>query len=316
MICLNCGSAMVNNEIVTQQARISYDMCDACGSLWLDAGELDKLAFKVDGSIEFCSQDEVAVAGKAPGNCPRCDAVELSFVKFLGDSSILLRHCENCGGFFLNGGELNLIDKELARIMPVAGHGFSDFVNNIHVPYWYRRVVRPSQATDFHVEAAPIPGASAERTTSDKCPACGHNLDLYRIDSAEFEGCPNCKGLWLNQTALKRLREKAGTDSLHWLDREIEAIGTAAGVPGTRTCVECKDVKMTSILFGASSVLIDRCPNCHGVWLDRGEFDSIVKYLNEAGHSEAGHSLSALASATIFDHPALFEFLNNLRVIG
>ena len=32
-----------------------------------------------------------------------------------------------------DGGELNLIDNELAKIMPVSGHGFSDFVNNAHI---------------------------------------------------------------------------------------------------------------------------------------------------------------------------------------
>jgi hypothetical protein len=27
-------------------AQLSYDACEQCGSLWLDAGELDKLIFK------------------------------------------------------------------------------------------------------------------------------------------------------------------------------------------------------------------------------------------------------------------------------
>jgi hypothetical protein len=36
--------------------------------------------------------------------------------------------------------ELNLFDNELAKIMPVSGHGFSDFVNNVHIPYWYKRI--------------------------------------------------------------------------------------------------------------------------------------------------------------------------------
>ena len=34
--------------------------------------------------------------------------------------------------------ELNLIDKELVKIMPVRCHGFSDFVNNVHVPYCFK----------------------------------------------------------------------------------------------------------------------------------------------------------------------------------
>ncbi len=316
MDCLNCRAPMVNNEVTTQKSRVSYDMCGNCGSLWLDAGELDKLAFEVEGSIEFCSQDGAAVAGKAAGICPRCDGVDLSFVKFLGDSGIVLRHCRNCGGFFLDGGELNLIDRELTRIMPVEGRGFSDFVNNVHVPYWFRRVMRSSEDTDFHVEAAPVPGASLQRSTTAVCPTCGHNLDLYNLDDGEFLGCPNCKGLWLNRAALNKLKDQSGEHSLHWLNREIDSIGTTASVPGTRTCVECADRKMVSILFGATGVLIDRCSQCKGIWLDRGEFDSIVRYLSENGQAESDHSLAALVNTTIFHHPALFDFLNSLRVIG
>jgi len=59
MKCLNCRTEMTNNLVQTRKDRISYDVCDDCGSLWLDAGELDKMAFQVDGSIEVCSKDKV-----------------------------------------------------------------------------------------------------------------------------------------------------------------------------------------------------------------------------------------------------------------
>ena len=91
------------------------------------------MAFQVAGSIEFCSEEEADIAARPPRTCPRCDDVQLSPVRFLGETNIVLDHCRNCGGFWLDGGELNLIDKELVKIMPVRGHGFSDFVNNVHV---------------------------------------------------------------------------------------------------------------------------------------------------------------------------------------
>ena len=61
-------------------------------------------------------------------------------VRFLGETNVILDHCRNCGGFWLDAGELNLVDQELVRIMPVDGHGFSDFVNKVHVPYWFKRI--------------------------------------------------------------------------------------------------------------------------------------------------------------------------------
>ena len=59
MNCLNCKEEMMNISVQTKKDQISYDICEACGSLWLDAGELNKIAYKVAGDIEYCSKDKV-----------------------------------------------------------------------------------------------------------------------------------------------------------------------------------------------------------------------------------------------------------------
>jgi Zn-finger nucleic acid-binding protein len=66
MRCLNCQKEMTNYDVVTKNAELSYDVCEKCGSLWLDRGELDKMAFQVEGSIEFCSEEEAKIAEKPP----------------------------------------------------------------------------------------------------------------------------------------------------------------------------------------------------------------------------------------------------------
>src|SRR5438552_18717520 len=103
MHCLNCNAEMVNYDVTTKKAELSYDMCEKCGSLWLDAGELDKMAFQVVGSIEFCSEEEDKTTGPTK-KCLRCEDFDLSRVKFLGETDIVLDHCRNCGGFLLAGG--------------------------------------------------------------------------------------------------------------------------------------------------------------------------------------------------------------------
>src|SRR5689334_19515714 len=124
--------------------------------------ELDKLAFQVPGSVEFCSAEEDK-RHSATKKCPRCIEIDLAPVKFLGLTGIILDRCHNCGGFWLDGGELNLINRELAKIMPVSGHGFADFVNNVHVPFWFKRIRRPSCETDFQVVVIPYPRREAQR---------------------------------------------------------------------------------------------------------------------------------------------------------
>jgi len=343
MICLNCGTEMMYNSVITKHGNISYDGCDKCGSLWLGAGELDKLAFQVDGSIEYCSKEKDDQADSRALMCPRCDDSNLERVRFLGYPDIILHRCDSCGGFWLDGGELNIIDEKLKKIMPVHGRGFSDFVNDVHVPYWYKRVRRKSDEVDFKVEVMPIPGAQKGSDTSDACPNCGQNLSAYNVFGMEFEGCSQCKGIWLVKDELRKLKNKVEHGSLRWLNDEIEAIGKTSARVTDRLCVQCKTVKMVSVLFGKSSMIIDWCPQCHGVWLDRGEFESMTEYLRsertamKPGEVEkaaleevkrlwtggpesrledlrdSSAALSALLNVAIFEHPALFDFLQSIR---
>ena len=262
MKCLNCGTEMTNNRVVRENDRISYDTCEQCGSLWLDSGELDKMAFQVQGSIEYCEQEKDKEPEKQVKKCPRCDDFVLDKVRFLESDDIYLHYCRNCGGFWLDGGELNLIDEELAKIMPVRGKGFSDFVNDVHVPYWFKRVKKPSSETDFHMEVPPIKGAIKGAGTANHCPKCGAGLSHYSIFSMPFEGCPRCKGIWLTKDELRKLKNKVGDGSLRWLNDEIENMERTSVIAGKRSCVQCKKIKWyryssenrLSLLIGARDV--------------------------------------------------------------
>jgi len=337
---------MVNYDVTTKKAELSYDLCENCGSLWLDAGELDKIAFQVSGSIEYCSDEEDATP-EPKKKCPRCDDAELARVKFLGDTDIVLHHCRNCGGFWLDGGELNLIDRELARIMPVSGHGFSDFVNNTHLPFWYKRVKRPSSETDFKVAVAPVPGAKKEGVTHWKCPADGATLDSYALGRLKFGSYPTCHGMWLEKDELRKLKNKVNGGQLHWLNREVDNIEKTSVIATSRACPRCPASKLHSVIFGHSQVVIDWCPSCHGVWLDRDEFDSISTYLSEeaanatpqevaqelrqdlknavtgegpesraADLEDAALATEAWANAVIYEHPSLFGLMNAAASAG
>ena len=342
MNCLNCGTEMTDNTVITKKDRISYDMCEKCGSLWLDAGELDKMAFNVVGSIEFCEEDKAPILEKQQLACPRCKTFKLIKVKFLESDEIFLHHCKECGGFWLDGGELNLIDQELARMMPVQGKGFSDFVNNVHVPYWSKRIQKRSSEADADEQSPPIKGAERLDQTTDNCPVCNTFLNVYSISHLKFEGCPNCKGMWLVNDELRKLKNTVQNGSLHWLNDEVDNIGKTSVIATTRACVKCKKTKLMSVVFGHSSVIIDWCPQCHGIWLDGAEFEAISEYLidestrlprkdiekrlvedtkrvvtggpesrpAELGDAEA--DLEALVNATILAHPALTTLLTRI----
>ena len=342
MNSLNCGTEMTNNTVITKKDRISYDMCEKCGSLWLDAGELDKMAFKVVGSIEFCEEAKDPTPEQQQLKCPRCKTFKLIKVKFLESDEIFLHHCKECGGFWLDGGELNLIDQELARMMPVQGKGFADFVNSVHVPYWFKRVQKRSSEADADEQSPPIKGAERLGQTTDNCPVCGTLLNEYATSHLKFEGCPNCKGMWLVNDELRKLKNSVQNGSLHWLNDEVDNIGKTSVIATTRACVKDKTTQLMSVVFGHSRVVIDWCPQCHGIWLDGAEFETISEYLlDESVHvrrkdiekrlvedakrivtggpesraaelGDAEADLEALVNATIFEHPALVTFLTGI----
>jgi len=230
--------------------------------------------------------------------------------------------------------------------MPVSGHGFSDFVNHVHVPYWFKRIKKPSSETDFKVEVEPISGAKHLRSTDDDCPACDAKLDLYSIVSMEFEGCPKCRGMWLTKDELRKLKNKVGIGQLHWLNAEVDNIEKTAAVQGKRICPKKDGGKLVSVVFGKSSVVLDWCPKCHGIWLDRGEFDKVIDYLTaELGNAtvkdvekeiaddvknlwkggpegrlaeigDIAAAVTALLNFTIFEHPALLKTVMDAEAAG
>src|SRR5262249_1667708 len=117
-------------------------------------------------------------------------------------------------------------------------------------------------------------------------------------------------------------------------------------IPTDRACPKSDGGKLFSVVFGKSSIVIDWCPKCHGIWLDRAEFDAILDYLITevanatrrdiekkivknskklwkgspegwaAESSDIAAAVMALANVTVFEHPALFRFLTNTASAG
>ncbi|MGD9208721.1 MAG: zf-TFIIB domain-containing protein, partial [Syntrophobacterales bacterium] len=180
------------------------------------------------------------------------------------------------------------------------------------------------------------------------CPACKRQLNSYSVFRIEIDGCPNCKGIWLDKDELRKLKDKSEKDSwatLRWMDDEVEAIEKANAMPSKRECPKCKGESLISTSFGDSSILIDWCPSCHGTWLDRDEFLEIVNHLSTKLSKfsaaemkkkvyeeikeiwdgpeniiseilDAKAAICALINISIFEHPELCESLHRFRERG
>jgi Zn-finger nucleic acid-binding protein len=119
-----------------------------------------------------------------------------------------------------------------------------------------------------------------------KCPDC--HLELRQTDyhKIQIDECPQCLGRWFDRNELRKAKDRTDED-LRWLDFDPFA-RTAEASPATakgRLCPHCS-VGMGVIAYETSGVLIDKCGSCHGIWLDHGEFEKIVKHLEDEVSSE------------------------------
>lgn len=337
MNCLDCSNKMTTYEAHTIAHKLTYIVCEKCSGLWLEHGQLDKMAFEVQGDIEYCSKDEVKDAQETK-NCPHCN-VHLHKVKFLGENDIILDRCENCAGFWLDGGQLDKIDADLAKIMPISGKGFSEFIANVHLPHFYKRIRKENR--DFSFTVLPFNAKDVSNSDLD-CPTCKKAMESYKAYGVKFETCKTCHGLWLHKDELKTLKNKIDAKSwgnLRWMNDEVDAIEKTSAMTSTTSCPQCKNCQLISTHFGNSQTILEWCKNCHGTWLGYEAFETIVQYLrdeldhlsskaveekmiqevkriwNDNSESkiseilDAKAALSAFINISIFEHPALAKML-------
>jgi len=103
------------------------------------------------------------------------------------------------------------------------------------------------------------------------CPIC--KVDLKPSDLGEFgfvvvDRCPKCSGMWLDKTELDRV------DDSVWINAEELAFRDAKSSRKI-DCPKCR-VALSALSPEEDAELeIDRCPTCHGFWLDKGELDHV-----------------------------------------
>lgn len=113
-----------------------------------------------------------------------------------------------------------------------------------------------------------------------QCPNCDCSLRTIVYESVQIETCDSCHGEWLDASELGKVadvrEQKFDAD-------EKRAIAAATKITGVRPADHDRDLKCPkcsgvtdAINYGADTgILIDRCPNCHGVWLDADELENI-----------------------------------------
>jgi Zn-finger nucleic acid-binding protein len=117
-----------------------------------------------------------------------------------------------------------------------------------------------------------------------QCPRDGSPLSEQRYEAdIQVDACAACGGVWLDDGELEAIQESAERDYTKDIERMPELIGPkAARSEGLLACPKCGAEMAAQEYAHCSAVVIDVCPEGHGVWLDGGELRALEVFFERA----------------------------------
>ncbi len=112
-----------------------------------------------------------------------------------------------------------------------------------------------------------------------KCPRCPGSLTPQKYEQISIDRCSGCGGTWLDAGEIQTLnRTQDATFSPEMTASALQGAGTGVSLEEHRSvelCPKCS-ARMNPMNFNYSSgVIVDLCPNQHGMWLDSAELDKV-----------------------------------------
>ena len=121
-----------------------------------------------------------------------------------------------------------------------------------------------------------------------KCPVDHSELRSRTYEAGiAVDACPACEGMFLDRGELEAIQESHEHDYTQELTRMPDLGYNAYELAMQKSgrvlrCPKC-DVEMESREYArCSQVLIDVCPRCRGVWLDRGEIQALELFFERS----------------------------------
>jgi Zn-finger nucleic acid-binding protein len=105
-----------------------------------------------------------------------------------------------------------------------------------------------------------------------QCPKCKTaTLVEFTVDKIAVDRCSNCNGTWFDARELSQLLAEEASQVAGL--RKGVAIEEAAGRKGACPREDTALLRIYSAID--RTVIVDACADCHGIWLDGGEFEKL-----------------------------------------
>jgi Zn-finger nucleic acid-binding protein len=125
------------------------------------------------------------------------------------------------------------------------------------------------------------------------CPACDHALAKAQLEHVAVHDCPNCAGIWFDGDELHRAESNAD-EWIGWIDVDVFGAAASTSRQSGKRCPTCHE-NLRTLAYPHSEVQIEACTSDHGVWLDKGEFDKVVKALVDLTNAMSAQELEHAA---------------------
>ncbi|MCG8583057.1 MAG: zf-TFIIB domain-containing protein [Bacteroidales bacterium] len=108
------------------------------------------------------------------------------------------------------------------------------------------------------------------------CPRCKSELATEKVidfnASFEVDSCTSCGGIWFDKDELTQIDKVIEPTFL-----EIRKIPGKKTQKETLSCPSCDSFQVLEKIEHPrdKKVIIDYCPSCKGIWLDKGELEAI-----------------------------------------
>jgi Zn-finger nucleic acid-binding protein len=134
--------ACFNELTQTQVGSLVVDVCQrGCGGIWFDVFELERVDEEGEVAGEpllHINRDErIVVDPSRKRDCPRCAEVRLHRHFFSAKRRVEVDQCPNCGGYWLDAGELAEIRAEKSETSTAAKLQYPT-LSSADIRYLYR----------------------------------------------------------------------------------------------------------------------------------------------------------------------------------
>jgi len=122
------------------------------------------------------------------------------------------------------------------------------------------------------------------------CPVCENELENINIGTKKkvlIQHCSHCDGVFIKENIMKQIIDKQTIDRQkfdHLMVRFIQNNPRHASTikDKYKKCPICEKMMLRynygTAIGTASGVILDRCPEQHGIWLDSGELKQIIEW--------------------------------------